>query len=210
MKQYKTKTSEVNKRAAIFSLAIPIRNMNVSKLGAIVGSVNSYFRNSTGIRQSPIIIKRIENLFPNLNLQWLLNGEGEMLSEGDSPIAPFDLLRIPAAKLSPIMRAAYGSDKELAEKLLLENDVNPEDLYSRYPEIFPILAPEHQTKISDDIEPEFQPLPSATTDDRDILIAKLQTEVKFLREQLTLRDSTIAHFLELSMKYIEAHESNKQ
>lgn len=211
MQANKQKISEVNKRAEIFRQTIPIHGMNVSKMGTIIGSNEAYFRNSTGTRPNPIITKRIKALFPNLNLQWLLNGEGEMLTYGEVPIVPTDLLRISARTLRPIMQAAYGSDKELAEKLLLENDLNPDDLYNRYPEIFPILAPEDAPShaFNDVAEPEYQPLPSASTDDRDITIAKLQTEVNFLREQLSQRDATIAHFLELSMKYIESHESHK-
>lgn len=211
MQANKTKISELNERAEIFSSAIQAHDMNVSKLGTIIGCAPSYFRNSTGTRPRPNIINRIKALFPNLRLLWLLNGEGAMLSQGDKPIVPLDLLRLPAVKLQPLMRAAYGSDKELAEKLLLENDINPDDLYNRYPEIFPILAPEDTPShaFNDVAEPEYQPLPPATADDRDITIAKLQTEVNFLREQLSQRDATIAHFLELSMKYIESHESHK-
>ena len=211
MKANKQKISEVNERAEIFRQTILIHGMNVSKLGTIIGSNEAYFRNSTGTRPSPIFTKRIKALFPNLNLQWLLSGEGEMLTSGDTTIAPLDLLRIPAIKLKTVMRAAYGPDKELAEKLLLENDINPDDLYNRYPEIFPILAPEDSPShaFNDIEEPEYEALPSVSTDERDITIAKLQTEINFLREQLSHRDATIAHFLDLSMKYIESHESNK-
>lgn len=201
---------KVSTRAKLLKEIIPAPSMSMTKLGYVIGCADSYFRTASGVNPSPIIIKRIKTLFPNLNLQWLFYGEGEILIEGTQPIAPLDILRLSAPKIKTVMQAAYGTNRELAEKLLLENDIDPDDLYNRYPDLFPILAPAepNPTHIKDDSQVEFKALP-LSSDDRDIVIAQLQTENRQLRAELAKCNATITHFLELAMKYIETKEGNK-
>lgn len=205
---------QLNDRAKQLKEAIGMIRMNTGKIAAVLGCSESYFRTSTGVAAGPQIVTRFQTLFPNVSTDWLFLGKGPMLTHGETVEAPRDLLRPSVAKIITIMKNLYGVEgmepnRTLAVSLLLQNDIDPDSLYQRYPDLFPILAPEDTPSASRDTsDVEYQRLPS-TPDDRDIVIAQLQAENRQLRTELAKRDATISHFLELAMKYIETKEGNK-
>lgn len=63
---------------------IGYKNLNNSMFQKSIGASNSYvqnIRNSIGSQY----LQRISELYPELNLEWLKTGEGEMLNETESP-----------------------------------------------------------------------------------------------------------------------------
>lgn len=206
---------QLNDRAKQLKEAIRMIRMNTGKIAAVIGCSESYFRTSSGIAAGPQVVTRFHTLFPNVSTDWLFLGKGPMLTHGEEVEAPRDLLRPSVAKITNIMKNLYGVEgmepnRTLAVSLLLQNDIDPVSLYNRYPELFPILAPSDTsaTDFCDTSDVDYQPLPSSP-DDRDLVIAQLQAENRTLRTELSKRDATIAHFLDLAMKYIETKEGNK-
>ena len=204
---------QLNDRAKQLKEAIGMIRMNTGKIAAVIGCSESYFRTSTGVAAGPQVVARFQTLFPNVSTEWLFLGKGPMLTYGETVEAPRDLLRPSVAKITNIMKNLYGVEgmepnRALAESLLLSNDINPDDLYNRYPDLFPILAPTepNPASIKDDNQVEFKTL-SSSADDRDIVIAQLQTENRQLRAEIAKQNATITHFLDLAMKYIETKET---
>lgn len=189
-------------------------NINIGKIGAVLGCNESYFRTSIGSRPGKEISQRFSVLFPNVSPSWFFGGIGTMLTSGDKPLVP-SLLLYPSVKIiKQIMVALYGRknqsepNKELAEKLLRDCSIDPAEIYRLYPSIFPILAPSvlnpqssTDSKDSDTVEcetPADVPTPAS-----DNLVTALRIENKILREQLDQKNATIEQFLKLAMHYIE-------
>lgn len=57
-----------------------IKNLAISKFESLAGLSNGYF-NQVKKRPSKEKLDNIKNVFPDLNIEWLLTGEGEMLRE---------------------------------------------------------------------------------------------------------------------------------
>jgi len=66
-----------------------IKNIAISRFEKDSGLSNGYF-NQVKKRPSLDKIESIERAFPDLNKEWLLTGEGEMLLKGDTAIASGD------------------------------------------------------------------------------------------------------------------------
>lgn len=92
-----------------------IKNIAISKFESLAGLSNGYF-NQVKRRPSKEKLDNIKSVFPDLNTNWLLTGEGEMLRE-NSPKTP-DSASFPAGYSGSetlLMRIIEGKDAKIEE-----------------------------------------------------------------------------------------------
>lgn len=94
----------------------PGRNALEVKLGVSKGYITKTFTNKSAMGSD--LLERIMRLFPQLNIVWLLTGEGDMiLEEDDSKYQVKDYRDTIINKMKDDLRDAYAEIGELRMKL---------------------------------------------------------------------------------------------
>ena len=100
------------------------REMSASRFERMCGLSNGYFnklRNAPGLDK----IDKMLRVFPELNREWVLTGEGSMLNEGYTTFEPVGLATPPAPNLENEIKILQ-TQLELKDKLIdsLQAEVN--------------------------------------------------------------------------------------
>lgn len=102
---------------------LKIKQMGQNKFESIAGISNGYISN---LKSTPgsVILTKILNAAPDLNQQWLLTGEGEMLNNGNQ-----DEQEYAVSESNPIQYSALPVWADAFVKLLTEQVKQNEELH---------------------------------------------------------------------------------
>lgn len=94
----------------------PGRNALEERLGVSGGYITKAFSKKSAMGSD--LLERIMRLFPQLNIVWLLTGDGDMILEGENPAAiTRDYRDTIILKLTKDLKEAYAEIGELRMKL---------------------------------------------------------------------------------------------
>ena len=157
--------------------------LNVSKMGALMGSDQSYFRSTTGQKAGTAIMQRFRAFFPNVNPSWMFGGKEPMLLNGTYPEVPSLLLSLTAPLLLEMQEVVWKRpDYQRAREFFTDNGIDPNEVARRYGNVMPILIESSSTLLLDNSDP----YPTTSTSDTPTFKTydQLAQENKFLRQEL--------------------------
>ena len=156
--------------------------LNLSKMGALMGTVQSYFRNTTGKTAGVAIMQRFRAFFPNVNPSWMFGGKEPMLLSGTYPEVPSLLLSMTTPLLLEMQEVVWKHpDYQRAREFFMANGIDPNEVARRYGNVMPILVESSSTLLLDNSDPYptyASNSPTFKTYD------ELAQENKFLRQEL--------------------------
>ena len=157
--------------------------LNVSKMGALMGSDQSYFRSTTGQKAGTAIMQRFRAFFPNVNPSWMFGGKEPMLLNGTYPEVPSLLLSLTAPLLLEMQEVVWKRpDYQRAREFFTDNGIDPNEVARRYGNVMPILIESSSTLLLDSSDS----YPTTSTSDTPTFKTydQLAQENKFLRQEL--------------------------
>ena len=157
--------------------------LNVSKMGALMGTNQSYFRNTTGHNAGPAVMQRFRAFFPNVNPSWMFGGKEPMLLNGTYPEVPSLLLSLTAPLLLEMQEVVWKRpDYQRAREFFTDNGIDPNEVARRYGNVMPILIESSSSLLLDNSDP----YPTTSTSDTPTFKTydQLAQENKFLRQEL--------------------------
>lgn len=157
--------------------------LNVSKMGALMGSDQSYFRSTTGQKAGTAIMQRFRAFFPNVNPSWMFGGKEPMLLNGTYPEVPSLLLSLTAPLLLEMQEVVWKRpDYQRAREFFTDNGIDPNEVARRYGNVMPILIESSSSLLLDNSDP----YPTTSTSDTPTFKTydQLAQENKFLRQEL--------------------------
>lgn len=157
--------------------------LNVSKMGALMGSDQSYFRSTTGQKAGTAIMQRFRAFFPNVNPSWMFGGKEPMLLTGTYPEVPSLLLSLTAPLLLEMQEVVWKRpDYQRAREFFTDNGIDPNEVARRYGNVMPILIESSSSLLLDNSDP----YPTTSTSDTPTFKTydQLAQENKFLRQEL--------------------------
>lgn len=157
--------------------------LNVSKMGALMGSDQSYFRSTTGQKAGTAIMQRFRAFFPNVNPSWMFGGKEPMLLSGTYPEVPSLLLSLTAPLLLEMQEVVWKRpDYQRAREFFTDNGIDPNEVARRYGNVMPILIESSSSLLLDNSDP----YPATSTSDTPTFKTydQLAQENKFLRQEL--------------------------
>ena len=156
--------------------------LNVSKMGALMGVHQSYFRSTTGKNAGTAVMQRFRAFFPNVNPSWMFGGKEPMLLSGTYPEVPSLLLSLTAPLLLEMQEVVWKHpDYQRAREFFAANGIDPNEVARRYGNVMPILVESSSTLLLDNSDPYptyASNSPTFKTYD------ELAQENKFLRQEL--------------------------
>ena len=157
--------------------------LNVSKMGALMGSDQSYFRSTTGKTAGVAIMQRFRAFFPNVNPSWMFGGKEPMLLSGTYPEVPSLLLSMTTPLLLEMQEVVWKHpDYQRAREFFTDNGIDPNEVARRYGNVMPILIESSSSLLLDNSDP----YPTTSTSDTPTFKTydQLAQENKFLRQEL--------------------------
>ena len=157
--------------------------LNVSKMGALMGSDQSHFRSTTGQKAGTAIMQRFRAFFPNVNPSWMFGGKEPMLLNGTYPEVPSLLLSLNTPLLLEMQEVVWKRpDYQRAREFFTDNGIDPNEVARRYGNVMPILIESSSTLLLDNSDP----YPTTSTSDTPTFKTydQLAQENKFLRQEL--------------------------
>ena len=107
--------------------------LNLSKMGALMGTNQSYFRNTTGKTAGVAIMQRFRAFFPNVNPSWMFGGKEPMLLSGTYPEVPSLLLSMTTPLLLEMQEVVWKRpDYQRAREFFTDNGIDPNEVARRY------------------------------------------------------------------------------
>ena len=151
-------------------------------MGALMGTNQSYFRNTTGHNAGPAVMQRFRAFFPNVNPSWMFGGKEPMLLNGTYPEVPSLLLSLTAPLLLEMQEVVWKRpDYQRAREFFTSNGIDPNEVARRYGNVMPILVESSSNLLLDNSDPYptyASNSPTFKTYD------ELAQENKFLRQEL--------------------------
>ena len=157
--------------------------LNLSKMGALMGTNQSYFRNTTGKNAGTAVLQRFRAFFPNVNPSWMFGGKEPMLLNGTYPEVPSLLLSLTAPLLLEMQEVVWKRpDYQRAREFFTDNGIDPNEVARRYGNVMPILIESSSSLLLDNSDP----YPTTSTSDTPTFKTydQLAQENKFLRQEL--------------------------
>ena len=157
--------------------------LNLSKMGALMGTNQSYFRNTTGKTAGAAVLQRFRAFFPNVNPSWMFGGKEPMLLNGTYPEVPSLLLSLNTPLLLEMQEVVWKRpDYQRAREFFTDNGIDPNEVARRYGNVMPILIESSSTLLLDNSDP----YPTTSTSDTPTFKTydQLAQENKFLRREL--------------------------
>ena len=157
--------------------------LNLSKMGALMGTNQSYFRNTTGKNAGTAVLQRFRAFFPNVNPSWMFGGKEPMLLNGTYPEVPSLLLSLNTPLLLEMQEVVWKRpDYQRAREFFTDNGIDPNEVARRYGNVMPILIESSSTLLLDNSDP----YPTTSTSDTPTFKTydQLAQENKFLRQEL--------------------------
>ena len=157
--------------------------LNLSKMGALMGTNQSYFRNTTGKNAGTAVLQRFRAFFPNVNPSWMFGGKEPMLLNGTYPEVPSLLLSLNTPLLLEMQEVVWKRpDYQRAREFFTDNGIDPHEVARRYGNVMPILIESSSTLLLDNSDP----YPTTSTSDTPTFKTydQLAQENKFLRQEL--------------------------
>ena len=157
--------------------------LNLSKMGALMGTNQSYFRNTTGKNAGTAVLQRFRAFFPNVNPSWMFGGKEPMLLSGAYPEVPSLLLSLNTPLLLEMQEVVWKRpDYQRAREFFTDNGIDPNEVARRYGNVMPILIESSSSLLLDNSDP----YPTTSTSDTPTFKTydQLAQENKFLRQEL--------------------------
>ena len=157
--------------------------LNLSKMGALMGTNQSYFRNTTGKNAGTAVLQRFRAFFPNVNPSWMFGGKEPMLLNGTYPEVPSLLLSLNTPLLLEMQEVVWKRpDYQRAREFFTDNGIDPNEVARRYGNVMPILIESSSSLLLDNSDP----YPTTSTSDTPTFKTydQLAQENKFLRQEL--------------------------
>lgn len=157
--------------------------LNLSKMGALMGTNQSYFRNTTGKNAGTAVLQRFRAFFPNVNPSWMFGGKEPMLLSGTYPEVPSLLLSLNTPLLLEMQEVVWKRpDYQRAREFFTDNGIDPNEVARRYGNVMPILIESSSSLLPDNSDP----YPTTSTSDTPTFKTydQLAQENKFLRQEL--------------------------
>lgn len=157
--------------------------LNLSKMGALMGTNQSYFRNTTGKNAGTAVLQRFRAFFPNVNPSWMFGGKEPMLLCGTYPEVPSLLLSLNTPLLLEMQEVVWKRpDYQRAREFFTDNGIDPNEVARRYGNVMPILIESSSSLLLDNSDP----YPTTSTSDTPTFKTydQLAQENKFLRQEL--------------------------
>lgn len=157
--------------------------LNLSKMGALMGTNQSYFRNTTGKNAGTAVLQRFRAFFPNVNPSWMFGGKEPMLLHGTYPEVPSLLLSLNTPLLLEMQEVVWKRpDYQRAREFFTDNGIDPNEVARRYGNVMPILIESSSSLLLDNSDP----YPTTSTSDTPTFKTydQLAQENKFLRQEL--------------------------
>lgn len=157
--------------------------LNISKMGALMGVHQSYFRSTTGKNAGTAVMQRFRAFFPNVNPSWMFGGKEPMLLSGTYPEVPSLLLSLNTPLLLEMQEVVWKRpDYQRAREFFTDNGIDPNEVARRYGNVMPILIESSSSLLLDNSDP----YPTTSTSDTPTFKTydQLAQENKFLRQEL--------------------------
>ena len=157
--------------------------LNISKMGALMGVHQSYFRSTTGKNAGTAVLQRFRAFFPNVNPSWMFGGKEPMLLNGTYPEVPSLLLSLNTPLLLEMQEVVWKRpDYQRAREFFTDNGIDPNEVARRYGNVMPILIESSSSLLLDNSDP----YPTTSTSDTPTFKTydQLAQENKFLRQEL--------------------------